>query len=110
ILTAALSPDEVAVQIYHGTTNALGDLEHAGTISMTCTGGLDRDGRYTFEGAFSPERSGHSGFAVRIVPADERLVGTALPGLIVWDRDPSRADAGATGAGCHRWPGRRALV
>ncbi|MEM9082414.1 MAG: alpha-glucan family phosphorylase [Planctomycetota bacterium] len=98
VTLGALRPDEVSVEVYHGSVTSVGELLHSATIQMQTTGGDEHEGRFTFEGAFSPSRSGHAGFAVRIMPRDERLEGTVVPGLILWHGHPIAERAKATSA------------
>ncbi|XHC25545.1 alpha-glucan family phosphorylase [Phycisphaerales bacterium ac7] len=83
-----LRPNEVRVQLYTGEVTSLGDIVHAGTVDMRPSGGADEHtGLQLFTGEFRPTGSGRRGFAVRVVPRDERIVGTLIPGLITWDKD-----------------------
>jgi starch phosphorylase len=77
-----LSPDEVKVQLYHGQVDALGDLKSAAAIDMHHNSG---DGsNHTFAGTFKASLSGRRGFTVRVLPNDDRLGNTIIPGLITW--------------------------
>jgi len=55
-----LSPGEIEVQLYHGTVNSFGELEHAEAISMRHDRQLS-NGEHQFSGSFTPERSGQHG-------------------------------------------------
>ncbi len=88
-----LQPSEVRVQAVHGVMNDMGDLMEIEPIDMRLAG-ADEDTRlgegvYAFEGVITPAGSGQCGVSVRIVPRDDRLVGTRLPGLISWDQGES---------------------
>ena len=47
------------------------------------------EGLVCFRGSFKADTSGRRGFAVRVVPNDDRLVGTKLPGKITWFNEGS---------------------
>ncbi len=62
--------------------------EHGGSAPGAGTD-ADAQGVATFVGEFEADGSGRRGFTVRVIPRDERLVGTLLPGRITWYRgDP----------------------
>ena len=84
-----LDPSEVRVQAVHGVLNDSGDLVDADAIDMRLAGADEGtrlpEGVRVFEGVITPSGSGQCGVSVRVVPRDDRLVGTRLPGLIAWD-------------------------
>jgi len=83
-----LRPDEVRVQLYTGEVTSLGDIVHGGTMDMKPSGKSDEEtGLHQFIAEFRPAGSGRRGFAVRVVPSDNRIVGTLIPGLITWDKE-----------------------
>ncbi|MGP1347046.1 MAG: alpha-glucan family phosphorylase [Phycisphaerales bacterium] len=79
-----LNPSEIAVQLVHGEVTAIGTMTDIVATTMTHEAGPDAQGLHRYAGSFTPERSGRCGFAVRIAPRDERLVGTLIPGLMTW--------------------------
>jgi starch phosphorylase len=84
----ALSPEQVAVELYAGRLDADGELTGAYTIPMQVAG-EGRGGVWTFEAATVPcPRSGLHGYTVRITPFHPDEPKAFLPGLITW------ADAG----------------
>ena len=101
-----LAPSEVRVQLYHGEVTSLGDMVHCAISEMRLVPTTpvasstppgagaaqpagDTSGVFTFTGEFEASGSGRRGFTVRVIPRDERLVGTLLPGRITWYRgDP----------------------
>ncbi len=94
-----LNPDEVRVQLYHGEVTSLGDMVHglAGEMHPAPDQSVS-DGRFVFIGEFAASGSGRRGFTVRIMPRDERLVGTLVPGLIAWyQSDDPHANFGPGG-------------
>jgi len=88
-----LNPDELAVQLYAGTVNALGALTQTEVSAMDFE--REEDGSHVFVGSFTPRDSGRKGFTVRVIPNDARLVGTLVPGLITWDREAPTGPLGA---------------
>lgn len=90
VALGGLDPDEVRVELYAGSVTALGDLVNAKPIRMHHKPGSGGSPETAlFEGEFRADRSGQQGFTVRVVPNDERMVGTLIPGLITWDHGPS---------------------
>ncbi|CAN5807881.1 glycosyltransferase family 1 protein [soil metagenome] len=93
VALGALKPSEVLVQLYHGKVNALGELAGAQAITMQHGEVLDNGvgGVHRFVGLFAPTSSGQHGFSVRVLPYDDRLVSSIMPGLITWDTAPTPA-------------------
>ena len=84
----ALTPDQVAVELYVGKLDADGELTDAYTIPMQAAGG-GGGGSWTFEAVTVPcPRSGLHGYTVRITPFHADEPKAFLPGVITW------ADAG----------------
>jgi starch phosphorylase len=103
-----LSPEHVRVQLYHGRMTSLGDMEEATPTDMQPVhDARSSDGQsIVFDGSFKANASGRLGYTVRVVPRDERIVGTLVPGLITWHHEASpassvakRSDAAVVGAG-----------
>ncbi len=83
-----LSPELVKVQLYWGEVTSLGDLVQGSTTEMHPAPDQPRshEGTFHFVGEFKAHGSGRRGFTVRVVPRDDRLVGTLTPGLIAWNQ------------------------
>ncbi len=80
-----LTPEEVHVQLYHGEVTSLGDLVHGiATELHPAPDQSPSEGEFVFVGEFAASGSGRRGFTVRVMPRDDRLVGTLVPGLITW--------------------------
>ena len=81
-----LRPDEVLVQVYHGTIEADGAIQHGRSVVMTSKAPLSGgDGTYHFVGKFDvlDHAAGSKyGLVVRVLPGDDRLVTPFIPGLI----------------------------
>jgi len=78
-----VSPDDVAVELYHGRIDAYGRLVEGNSLSMKCEQHLE-DGAYLFDGQIPCQRSGHHGYAVRVVPRNANLPHRFDTGLILW--------------------------
>ena len=90
----ALRPDEVHVQVYHGVVSSVGDLVECEADELLPTKALDGEGhKHLFVGSFNTGSSGQRGFTVRVIPRDDRLVGTLIPGLILWNSGAPAAGA-----------------
>ncbi|MFN8730648.1 MAG: alpha-glucan family phosphorylase, partial [Planctomyces sp.] len=90
VALGTLSATDVHVQLLHGRVTSLGELVDTQTVEMTAetatqNGSHPGGGVQRFAGVFSPAHSGQHGFAVRVLPKDDRLVSPILPGLITWD-------------------------
>lgn len=85
-----LDPSEVRVQIVHGMVTDTGDLTDMETVDMRLAGTDEGErlpkGVRVFAGVVTPSGSGECGVSVRVMPKDDRLVGTKLPGLIAWEQ------------------------
>lgn len=92
-----LRPDEVEVQLYHGTVTSLGELTRARAMTMKHEADAG-EGVHRFAGQFAPGASGQHGFSVRVLPRDERLVTPFVPGLITWDTGQEEAATVMAGA------------
>jgi len=78
-----LAHHEVMVQLFSGEVTSLGDMVNTAAHNMHYVG--ERDGSPVFEGEFLPGDSGRRGFTVRLLPQDDRIRGTLIPGLLTWD-------------------------
>lgn len=77
-----LDTSDVSVQLAHGSVGANGELLEPEVVTMDtagCTNGV-----CTYEGKFVAGRAGLYGFAVRVVPSHEDLLGTMDLGLVSW--------------------------
>jgi starch phosphorylase len=80
----ALTPDDVAVELYLGRVDAAGQLIDAEATRMRPVGSAG-DMPVLFEAAAMPCRqSGLHGYTVRVLPHHPDLATPFLPGLIVW--------------------------
>lgn len=109
-----LKPSEVRVQLYHGEVTSLGDMVKCIPTDMRVDSAeVKGDAPHVFTGEFEADGSGRRGFTVRIIPRDDRLVGTLLPGRITWYRgDPGSPGVryGSDSAWAHELEERRVPV
>ncbi len=77
----SLSPDDVDVQLVHGSVGGNDALENIQLTSLTPVESYDA-GRHRYEGSVDLGRTGAFGYTVRILPKDERLATTAELGLV----------------------------
>jgi starch phosphorylase len=83
VVLAALSPEDVEVQLCVGRIDAAGELSGCARAAMTPLPG-GSDGRIRYQGTVSVTESGQIGYTVRIMPRHPDLVPAVMPGLITW--------------------------
>ena len=81
-----LSPDDVAVQIYHGKIGSTGMIEEGEIIPMfPAESGKGANGSLKqFTGAIRYFKSGRHGFTVRVLPHHDDLATPFETGLLTW--------------------------
>ena len=80
----ALGPEDVAVELYLGRLDPLGEITGAEPLPMKAAG-RDERGLYLFEATAVPcSKSGQHGYTVRVLPHHVDLTAGFLPGLITW--------------------------
>ncbi|MBU2595983.1 MAG: alpha-glucan family phosphorylase [Planctomycetes bacterium] len=80
-----LNPDDVAVQIYHGTVDSWGNISRGGVKEMTGSAEKGKQNTCIYTGTIKCTRSGKCGFAVRVLPGAKDLADQYEPGMIVWE-------------------------
>ena len=83
IQLAALSPEDLAVELYVGHLNPAGDIVNAVSVPMKARE-RDRQDMFLFEAVTPCTRSGRHGFTVRVRPYHPDLVAPFLPNLLCW--------------------------
>ena len=78
-----LTPDDVSVQIFHGTVDAHGNITDGEIIPMMASGENEGD-THLFSGAIRYFKSGLHGFTVRVLPHHDELASPFETGLILW--------------------------
>jgi starch phosphorylase len=89
---AGLAAEDLEVQIYHGEVAHGGELTWAKAIPMKVAE-PGPDGSSWYAGELPCVRTGHRGYAVRVLPRNADLVTSFLPGLIRWSGDEIRNGA-----------------
>jgi starch phosphorylase len=79
-----LEPADIRVQAYTGLMDNDGKIVCGKAVDLKHAEDLGGH-RHRFVGEIGTETSGRYGFAVRIVPGGEFLIGTREPGLIRWE-------------------------
>jgi starch phosphorylase len=80
----ALTPDEVAVELYMGLVDASGEITEAESTPMQPVGPKG-EGTYIYQAsAVTLCGSGLYGYTLRVLPRHPDLTTPFLPGLIVW--------------------------
>jgi starch phosphorylase len=80
----ALTPEDIAVELYMGQVDAAGEIEGAVATAMEPVG-PDGDGSYLYQAsAVTCRQSGMHGYTVRVLPHHPDLTTAFLPGLIAW--------------------------
>ncbi|MBP1596927.1 MAG: alpha-glucan phosphorylase [Acidobacteria bacterium] len=78
-----LTPDDIAVELYHGLLDARGDFVQPNIVRMTPSGTATKDGM-EFVGTMEPSTSGRHGYTVRLLPKNPDLIDPRKVGLILW--------------------------
>lgn len=77
-----LGPEDVAVELYHGALDSDQEIVAGQTAAMTYTGA--ERGVSLFVGKVHCESSGPRGYTLRVLPRNQDLASSFVPGLIVW--------------------------
>ncbi len=80
-----LNPDDVAVQIYHGTVDSWGNISRGSIKEMTGSAEKTPQNTCTYTGTLKCTRSGKCGFAVRVLPGVKDMADQYEPGMIAWE-------------------------
>lgn len=78
----SLSPEEVQVELYHGSVSNQGEIVEADRTEMRPIG--QTEGGYLFKIGITCARTGRQGHTVRILPKHPGLVHPYVPGFIRW--------------------------
>lgn len=79
-----LSPDDVSVEVFYGHLHASGEIVNGKVAKMEVVQ-KEADKSYLYETAITAEKTGHHGFAVRVLPYHPELNNPFEMGLITWD-------------------------
>jgi len=78
-----LKAEDITAELYFGSIGARGEL-NGGRLSPLVAEEKQNNGTCRFIGAIPCDNSGLQGFAVRILPNNNRLARRMIPGLILW--------------------------
>jgi starch phosphorylase len=83
IALGALKPDDVRVQIYHGSIGMQDKFSEYQVVDMTPED-PNQDGIYQYTGSILCADSGEYGYTLRVLPHHPHLGAAHMPGLVVW--------------------------
>ncbi len=87
-----INPDNVAVELYHGSVDPWGDIQNASSVSMDYKESQGQDGEHWFVGSLCCRTSGRQGLTVRVLPKHTDLVNPYEPGLILWETAATKSE------------------
>jgi len=85
-----LKPDNVSVQLYHGTVDTWGNISEGLAVRMDYKKSAGKDGQHWFTGLMTCRASGRQGLAVRILPKHDDLINPYELGLVLWEASTSK--------------------
>ena len=80
----SLSPDDVEVQLYHGTIDSMGEIVQPRAAVLGAVGPAAGNSVAVFGGSVACAASGQYGFSVRVLPRNPDLPHPFEPGLVTW--------------------------
>ena len=80
-----VGPDDVSVELYHGTVDAWGNIRNGSSVRMDYKEASEQDEEHWFSGSMSCRTSGRQGLAVRVLPRHVDMVNPYELGLILWE-------------------------
>ncbi|MFI0964851.1 glycosyltransferase family 1 protein [Streptomyces sp. NPDC021080] len=89
-----LAPDDVEVQAVAGRVDGDDRIADAVCVPLKPAGGPDLEGRWSYEGPLSLDRTGSFGYTVRILPSHRLLVSGAELGLVAVPSEETGEGAG----------------
>jgi glycogen phosphorylase len=78
-----LSPEDVAIEIFFGQTDHLGQVPAGRPVRMAHVNDLG-NGNHAFRGALVPEVTGRHGFSIRVLPDHRDLVSCTEMAMVIW--------------------------
>ena len=87
VCLGALKPEDVEVQLFHGTMDAQGEIARPRTVSLSPSDNLASNGAastWQFSGKISCRTSGQFGYCIRVLPRHAALAHPFESGLILW--------------------------
>ncbi|MEU9335170.1 alpha-glucan family phosphorylase [Streptomyces sp. NPDC048290] len=89
-----LRPEDVEVQAVSGRVDTDDRIADASTVPLKPVSGPDTEGRWSYEGPLTLDRTGPFGYTVRVLPAHRLLASPAEPGLVAVASDDIGEGAG----------------
>lgn len=83
VFLGALAPEDIQVELYLGTRGTLGDIEKEDAVDMRVVG--NEGDAYIYEVEVSPINSGRQDYALRILPACDKVPNVLTPLHIRWE-------------------------
>jgi starch phosphorylase len=83
-----LTPEDVAVQIYHGPIDQYGNINEGEIVPMIYSEEGSKSGLALFSGAIRYFKSGRHGFTVRVLAHHDDLISPFETGLLNWASEP----------------------
>jgi len=80
-----VNPDDVSVELYHGSVDARGNIRDGLAVRMAHKETSEQEGEHWFVGTMPCKRTGQHGVAVRVLPRNTDLVDPYDLGLILWE-------------------------
>ena len=82
---ADISPNDVSVELYHGSVDAWGNIKGGSSVRMDYEQTSGQDGDHWFAATMPCTNTGHQGVAVRVLPRNDDFVNPYETGLILWE-------------------------
>lgn len=83
VFLGALAPEDIQVELYLGTRGPLGDINREDAVGMQVVG--NEGDAYIYEVKISPTNSGRQDYAMRILPACDKVPNVLTPLYIRWE-------------------------
>jgi len=80
-----ISPEDVSVQLYHGSLDAWGNIKNGSAVQMTHQQPSETDNEHWFSGTVSCAKAGQHGVAVRVLPKNDDLINPYELGVVLWE-------------------------
>ena len=83
VFLGGLAPEDIQVELYLGTRGTLGGIEKENAVDMHVVG--NEGDAYIYEVQISPFNSGRQDYALRILPACDKIPNVLTPFFIRWE-------------------------
>ena len=79
----SIAPEDIAVEAYYGPLDSDGQVTSGNAVRLDFVQS-EQNGEHTFAGAVPCQRSGRTGYSIRVVPSHKDLADRYDQGLVVW--------------------------